>query len=84
MRAYLRWRGITPVIPTRKDQWSDPRFDKETCRQRNVVERCGGWLKENRQLATRHAKLADNYLATVKLAMFRRCLCLLADPSDRT
>ena len=83
-RAYLRRRGITPVIPTRKDQRSNPRFDKETYRQRNVIERCVGWLKENRPLATRHAKLAVNYLATVKLAMIRRCLCLLADPSDRT
>ena len=73
-----------PGIPTRKDQRANPRFDKETYRQRNVVERCVGWLKENRQLATRHAKLAQNYLATVKLAMIRHCLCLLRDPSDRT
>ena len=84
VRAYLRRRGIVPVIPTRKDQRSNPRFDKATCRQRNVIERCVGWLKENRQLATRHAKLAANFLATVKLAMIRRCLCLLHDPSDRT
>ena len=84
VRAYLRRRGITPVVPTRKNQRANPRFDKETYRKRNVVERCVGWLKENRQLATRHAKLAANYLATVKLAMIRRCLCLLHDPSDRT
>ena len=84
VRAYLRRRGILPVIPTRKDQRANPRFDRATYRQRNVVERCVGWLKENRQLATRHAKLAANYLATVKPAMIRRCLGLLADPSDRT
>ena len=84
VRAHLRWRGIVPVIPTRKDQRSNPRFDKEAYRRRNVIERCVGWLKENRQLATRHAKMAVNYLATVKLAMIRRCLCLLHDPSDRT
>ena len=84
VRAYLRRRGILPVIPTRKNQRSNPRFDRTTYRQRNVIERCVGWLKENRQLATRHAKLAANYLATVKLAMIRRCLCLLHDPSDRT
>lgn len=53
VRAYLRRRGTLPVIPTRKDQRSNPRFDRATYRQRNVIERCGGWLKENRQLATR-------------------------------
>ena len=84
VRAYLRRRGILPVIPTRKNQRANPRFDQATYRQRNVVERSVSWLKENRQLATRHAKLAVNYLATVKLAMIRRCLGLLADPSDRT
>ena len=84
VRAYLRRRGILPVIPTRKNQRANPRFDKSTYKRRNVIERCVGWLKENRQLATRHAKLAENYLATVKLAMIRRCLGLLHDPSDRT
>lgn len=68
VRAYLRRRGILPVIPTRKNQQRNPRFDAATYKKRNVIERCVGWLKENRQLATRHAKLAANYLATVKLA----------------
>ena len=83
VRVYLRRRGVSPVIPTRKDQRANPRFDRKTYRQRNVIERGVGWRKENRQLATRHAKLAANYLATVKLAMIRRCLCLLHNPSDR-
>jgi transposase len=42
-----------------------------------------GWLKENRRLATRHEKLAVNFLAMVKLAMIRRCFRLLDSP-DRT
>jgi transposase len=42
-----------------------------------------GWLKENRRLATRHKKLAVNFLATVKLAMIRRCFRPLNSP-DRT
>ena len=84
IRADLRRRGIVPVIPTRKNQRANPRFDRATYRQCNVIERCVGWLKENRQLASRHAKLAVDYLATVKLAMIRRCLCPLHDPSDRT
>ena len=84
VRAYLRRRGILPVIPTRSNQRTNPRFDRATYKKRNVIERCVGWLKENRQLATRHAKLAASYLATVKLAMIQRCLRLLAPPSDRT
>lgn len=54
VRAYLRRRGILPVIPTRKDQRSNPRFDKAVYRQRNVIERGVGWLKENRPRQTAH------------------------------
>jgi transposase len=83
VRCYLRRRGIRAVIPTRKDQRRNPRFDKATYRRRNIVERVVGWLKENRRLVTRYEKLAVNFLAMVKLAMIRRCLRLL-DSSDRT
>ncbi|AMV39237.1 hypothetical protein VT85_17500 [Planctomyces sp. SH-PL62] len=71
------------MIPTRKDQRRNPRFDAEAYRRRNIVERCILWLKENRRLATRFEKLAVNFLAMVKLAMIRRCFRLL-EPSDRT
>jgi transposase len=83
IRRYLRRRRIEAVIPSRKDQRRDPHFDKEAYRRRNVVERCVSWLKENRRLATRHEKLAVNFLAMVKLAMIRRCLKLYDSP-DRT
>jgi transposase len=63
IRRYLRRRRIKAVIPTRKDQRRRPGFDKETYRQRNVVERCVNGLKESRALATRFDKLAVNYLA---------------------
>ena len=67
-------RGIQAVIPTRKDQRRLPGFEKATYRRRNVVERCIGWLKESRRLATRFEKLAENFLAMVKLAMLERLL----------
>ena len=70
----LRRRKIKGVIPTRKDQRRRPGFDKEAYRRRNVVERCIGWLKESRRLATRFEKLAENFLAMVKLAMLERLL----------
>lgn len=79
-RRYLRRRGIKAVIPTRKDQRRNPHFDRETYRRRNVVERCVGWLRESRRLATRHEKLAVHYLAMVKLAMIQRCFRLLDSP----
>ena len=83
VRRDLRRRRIKAVIPTRKDQRRNPHFDKEAYRRRNVVERCVGWLKECRRLATRHEKLAVNFLAMVKLAMIRRCLKVYESP-DRT
>lgn len=83
IRRYLRRRGIKAVIPTRKDQRRNPRFDKEAYRRRNVVERCVSWLKESRRLATRHETLAVNFLAMVKLAMIRRCFRVYDSP-DRT
>lgn len=84
IRRYLKRRGIKAVIPRRSNQRKSSRpFDTETYRRRNVIERCMGWLKENRRLATRHEKLAVNFLAMVKLAMIRRCFRLLDSP-DRT
>ena len=83
IRRYLRQRGIRAVIPTRKDQKPNPKFDRETYRRRNIIERAIGWLKENRRLATRFEKLATNFLAMVNLAMIQRCLRLLDSP-DRT
>jgi transposase len=82
VRRYLRQRGIRPVIPTRKDQRPNPRFDRRAYRQRNIIERVVGWLKESRRLGTRYEKLAVNFLAMVKLAMLQRCLRLIHS-SDR-
>ena len=75
------------MIPQRSDQRARHRgrplaFDRETYRRRNVVERCVGWLKECRRIATRFEKLALNYLAMLKLAMIERYLRIL-DLSDR-
>jgi len=81
IRAWLARRGIEAVIPTRSDQPRE-RLSRSKYRRRNVVERCIGWLKECRRVATRYDKLACHYLAMVKLAMIQRCLRLL-DPSNR-
>jgi transposase len=57
-------------------------FDRDRYRERNIIERVVGWLKESRRLATRYEKLAVNFLAMVKLAMRQRCLRVL-DSSNR-
>ena len=41
------------------------------------MERCVGWLKENRRVGTRFEKLAIHFLGMVHLAIIRRYLRLL-------
>ncbi len=82
IREWCSRRGIEAVIPSRSDQ-PRVRISKRKYRGRNVVERCIGWLKWCRRVATRYEKLAESYLAMVTLAMIQRCNRLL-EPSDRT
>lgn len=85
--AYLRRRRIQPVIPPRRGGKMGrgcPRaFDPDLYRRRNAIERCVGWLKGCRSIATRHEKLAVNFAAMVQLAFLRQYLRTLS-PSDRT
>lgn len=79
IRDFLRDKKIEAVIPLKRDQkryrkGRAPNFDREKYKERNAVERCIGWIKECRAVATRYEKLAVNYLATAKLAMIRLCL----------
>ena len=81
IRVWLRGRRIQGVIPQKENERRSHRgrplkFDREAYRQRNVVERCIGWLKENRRIASRYEKLAINYLGMLKLAMVQRYLKL--------
>lgn len=79
IRTWLRHRGIAHTIPERADQVRNrarrgsrggraPRFDKQLCKQRNVVERCFNRLKQWRGIATRYDKTAESYQAAVTLA----------------
>jgi transposase len=85
VRDYLTRLGIEPVIPHKDNEHAryDPTviFDKQTYRQRHVVEQCVGWLKECRRIGTRFEKLAVNFHGMVLLATIRRYLKLLF--SDR-
>ena len=81
IRQWLAAKGIEAVIPQRSDQIRQHKaqplkFDRKAYRQRNVIERCIGWLKECRRLSTRYEKLAENFLAMVTLAMIQRYLAI--------
>ena len=69
VRQFLRERGIEPVIAHRKDESRPAEFDREAYRQRNLIERCVGRLKEFRRIATRYEKLALHYLGMLHLGM---------------
>lgn len=75
-RAWLKAHGIKPVIAHRKNESgrTDASFDREAYRDRNVIERCIGWMKEHRRIATRYEKLATNYLGMLKLGMIGQYL----------
>lgn len=71
IRGYIEKLGIEQVIPTRSNEQENPNFDKAKYKQRNIVERLIGWIKENRRIATRYEKLASNYLAMAYIAIVR-------------
>jgi transposase len=74
IRQWCRRRRIGAVIPTRADQPRDEGFAKATSRQRHIIEQVMGWYKEYRGLATRHEKLAVNYVALWLVAIMDKAL----------
>lgn len=67
-RAWLRRRGIQPVIPRKSNQRRGRPHNAERYKQRNHIERFFGRLKQFRAVATRYDKRASSYLATLMLA----------------
>ncbi|ANF86295.1 transposase IS4 family protein [Pseudomonas antarctica] len=79
LRRYCDRYRMQPAIPLR-DMKRKPRpglprlFDRPKYRQRNIIERMFGWLKENRRIVPRFDKLATSFAAMVSLACAMRCL----------
>ena len=74
---YLLDLDITPVIPSKanEDRAARPvKFDKRTYRDRNIVERLIGWLKECRRVFSRFEKTAKNFAGMIRLAFIQRYL----------
>lgn len=73
---------IQPVIPSKTNEDRDARpvvFDQETYRNRNIVERLIGWLKECRRVLTRFEKTALNFLGMIRMAFIHRYLRLATE-----
>ena len=79
LRRYCDRHRMKPIIAQRTMHRRVRRgrargFDKPKYRERNVIERCFGWLKELRRIATRYDKRARSFHAMVCLACIERCL----------
>ena len=68
------------MIPSRENENRDSRpvvFDREAYRERNIIERLIGWLKECRRIFSRFEKTAKNFGGMIKMAFIQRYLRLL-------
>jgi Transposase and inactivated derivatives len=74
LRSRLSSNRIESLIPTRTNRINRPLFKREQYKQRNVIERFIGKLKENRRVATRYDKKASHYEAFVVLAALKSWL----------
>lgn len=61
-------QGAVPNIPAKSNRKWRPCFSKTFYRERNQVEHFFSKFKHVRRIATSYDKLADNFLAMVKLA----------------
>jgi transposase len=68
LRRLLADRGAQAVIPSTASRNIVIPHDPILYRQRNLIERMFGRLKDFRRVATRYDKLARNFLATIALA----------------
>lgn len=60
--------GAEPVIPPRPQRRRKHAFDKAMYKERNLVERFFGKLKQFRRIATRYDKLLSNFKGFVLIA----------------
>ena len=68
LRSLLAGNGIEAVIPSIRRRKPLIPHDVIAYRDRNLIERMFGRLKDFRRIATRHDKLARNFLAGVLIA----------------
>jgi transposase len=74
IRVYAAARGAWPNIPPRCNHTEPICFSPYLYRARNLAERFTNKIKRYRRVATRHDRLAANYLAFIQLASIKAWL----------
>jgi len=64
----LEQRGISAIIPPKKNHTSPRAIDKDLYKPRHLIENFFSKLKQFRGIATRYDKTARNFLAAIQLA----------------
>ena len=67
-REQIREAGAEACIRSNPTHKSDPPYDEERYRHRNVIERFFRSLRNFRRVATRYDKLPENFLGFVHIA----------------
>jgi len=70
--AQAEARGMTAVIPPRRNRTQPREYDRDLYRLRHLVENAFLHLKQWRGIATRYAKNTASFLAAVQI----RCIAL--------
>ena len=71
IRKFVQDSGAWANIPPRRNRKNPICFSPHLYRDRNRVERFFNRIKQCRRIATRYEKLAENFLAFIKLAAIR-------------
>ena len=68
VRGLLAQKDMQAVIPTKSNRRKQIPHDRELYKERNRIERCFGWLKRHRRIATRYDRNDAHFLAFLYLA----------------
>ena len=68
IRLFLAEQGAQYTIPPTKNLLHPWKYDRQTYKRRNVIERCFCRLKDFRRISTRYDKRADSFQAFLFLA----------------
>ncbi len=67
-RQALENLGIEPCIPSRTGRRNPIQHDQKLYKQRNVIERMFGRLKDWRRIATRYDRCAHTFMSAICIA----------------
>jgi len=67
-REALADREIEPCIPGRKNRKEPIEYDVDLYKQRNLIERMFGRLKDWRRIATRYDRCAHTFMSAICIA----------------